>query len=168
MQSFAQNFTMHEAGSASRNGWSRRADRFSRMGLKLALVLALAFGPAGRSQSGSGPGMGQPPLRPQFPGHQGMSPPDDYETVMGQKRLVALNAERQKKMVADADKLLKLAQELNDAVAASNTGTLTPEQLHKVAEIEKLAHSVKERMTAGAVQPQPALIPPPSFAYPVQ
>ena len=68
-------------------------------------------------------------------------------------------------MVADAGKLLKLAQELNDEVAASNTGSLTPEQLRKIAEIEKLARSVKERMTAGNVQSQPALTAP-SFAYP--
>ena len=95
-----------------------------------------------------------------------MSSPDDYDTVMAEKRLRALNIERQKQMVADADKLLKLAKELNDEVAASNSGTLTPEQLHKIAEIEKLARSVKERMTAAAVQPQPALTPP-SFVYPV-
>jgi hypothetical protein len=168
MQSFAQNFTMDEAGFTSPSGWSRRAGQFLRTGLKLALLLLLACGPASRSQSGSGSsGMGQSSMHPQVPGRQDMSSPDDYDTVMAEKRLRTLNIERQKQMVADTDKLLKLAKELNDAVAASNTGTLTPEQLHKIAEIEKLARSVKERMTAGAVQPQPAVTSP-SFAYPVQ
>ena len=37
----------------------------------------------------------------------------------------ALNTERQKQMVSDTDKLLKLARELNDEVAKANTGTLT-------------------------------------------
>ena len=68
-------------------------------------------------------------------------------------------------MVADTNKLLKLAKELNDEVAASNPGSLTPEQLHKIAEIEKLARSVKERMTAAVARPQPAPATP-GFIYP--
>lgn len=111
--------------------------------------------------------MGQQPIHQPSLGRDDMSSPDDYETIMAEKRLRAFNIERQKQMVADADKLLKLAKELNDEVAASNAGTLTPEQLHKIAEIEKLARSVKQRMTANAVQSQPAM-PPPSFVYPVQ
>ncbi len=165
MQSFAQNFTMHEAGCESQNGWSRRAGQPLRTGLRLALLLALACGPAGRSQSV--PGAAQSTTRPPFYGPQDMSSPVDYDPIMAEKRLRALNIERQKQMVADANKLLKLAKELNDEVAASNSGTLTPEQLHKIAEIEKLARNVKERMTAAAMQLQPALTPP-SFVYPVQ
>ena len=84
---------------------------------------------------------------------------------MTQKRLLALNVERQKQIVAETTKLLRLARELNEEVAASNTGRLTPAQLHKVAEIEKLARSVKERMVAGGLQPEPA-IPPPGFNFP--
>jgi hypothetical protein len=166
MQSFAQNFTMHESGCAFPNGWSRRAGQFLRAGLKLAILLTLACCPASRSQSVPGSGMGQQPMHQPSLGRDDTSPSDEYETVMAEKRLRALNIERQKQMVADADKLLKLAKELNDEVAASNAGTLTPEQLHKITEIEKLARSVKERMTANAVQPQQAL-PPPSFVYPV-
>ena len=56
--------------------------------------------------------------------------------MMTQKRLSALNIERQKQIVADTTKLLRLARELNEEVAASNTGRLTPAELHKVAEIE--------------------------------
>ena len=42
-------------------------------------------------------------------------------------------------MVDDTDKLLKLVTELNSEISRTNTSTLTPEQLRRVAEIEKLA-----------------------------
>ena len=156
---------MREGKHTFPSGWSRRTRRSLRTGLKLAILLALVCGPAGRSQSGSGSGMGQSPMRQQFPGHPGFDSSGDYDPVLAEKRLLALNIERQKQMVADANKLLKLAKELNEEVATSNTGTLTPEQLHKVAEIEKLARSVKERMMDGVAQPQPAF-PAPGFIYP--
>jgi hypothetical protein len=134
--------------------------------MRLAILLVLACGTAGRSQSGSEAGLGQSPMhQTQFPGRTGFDSSEDYDPVIAEKHLLAFNIERQKQMVANANKLLKLARELNEEVAASNTGTLTPEQLRKVAEIEKLARSVKERMTAGSVQPQP-VIPPPGFIYP--
>ena len=156
---------MREGEHTFPSGWSQRTRQSLRTGLKLAILLALACGPAGRAQAGSGAGMGQPPMHQQFPGRQDMSLPYDDETVMAEKRLRALNAERQKQMVADAEKLLKLARELNEEVAASNSGTLTPEQLHKIAEIEKLARSVKERMVDGVAQP-PSAFPAPVFVYP--
>ena len=168
MQSFAQNCTRLEAASAWRVVGSGAEVKSLRTGLKLALLVALACCPASHSRLGSGSGMGQSSRGQQVPGRQDMGPlddPDNYDVVMAEKRLRALNTERQKQMVADAGKLLKLAKELNDEVAASNTGSLTPEQLRKIAEIEKLARSVKERMTAGGVQSQPALTAP-SFAYP--
>jgi hypothetical protein len=64
-----------------------------------------------------------------------------------EKRLRALNAERQKSMVADTNKLLKLAQELQDEIGHTSPDALTPTQLRKVADIEKLAHSIKEKMS---------------------
>lgn len=68
-----------------------------------------------------------------------------------QKRIRALNVERQKSLVSDTEKLLKLARELNDELAQNTSGTMSPEQLRKVEEIGKLAKSVKEKMsfTAG-------------------
>jgi len=42
--------------------------------------------------------------------------------------------------------LLKLANELNAEISA-NPEALTPDQLRKLATIEKLAHSVKEKMS---------------------
>lgn len=68
-----------------------------------------------------------------------------------QKRIRALNAERQKSLVSDTEKLLRLAKELNVQLAQNDSGTMTAEQLRKVEEIGKLAKSVKEKMsfTAG-------------------
>jgi hypothetical protein len=70
----------------------------------------------------------------------------DTQSIEYEKHLRLLNAERQKSMVADAAKLLKLAQALNDELAAQ-PGDPTPAQLRKMAEIEKLARSVKEDMS---------------------
>jgi len=72
-----------------------------------------------------------------------------------ERRLSALNNERQKQLVSDTNKLLKLARELNDAVAMNAYNTLNPDQLHKVAQIEKLARSVKEAMSEAVGPPQP-------------
>jgi len=63
------------------------------------------------------------------------------------KRIQLLNAERQKSLVSDADKLLKLAKELNDEVARSDSAELSSDQVHKVEEIGKLAKSVKSKMS---------------------
>ena len=84
---------------------------------------------------------------------------DQYTAVETARRINALNVERQKDLVSDTNKLLKLARELNSEIAANNTGAWTDEQLHKLAEIEKLAHNVKQRMADGVpqpVQPMPA------------
>jgi hypothetical protein len=59
-----------------------------------------------------------------------------------------LNAARQKSLVTDAAKLLKLARQLDAEVAAANGNSFTPEQLHKIARIEKLARNVKEEMSS--------------------
>jgi hypothetical protein len=92
-------------------------------------------------------------------------PNSDYDAAMVERQRAALNLERQKEMVSDTNKLLKLAQELNYEVAASGTDTLTPDDLHRLAEIEKLARSVKDKM-AIAVQPGPAMDASPPVFHP--
>ena len=54
------------------------------------------------------------------------------------RRFRALNDMRQKEIVSDTNKLLKLANELDAEVRKANSDSLTPEQLHKFAMIEKL------------------------------
>jgi hypothetical protein len=56
------------------------------------------------------------------------------------------NMERQAALKADTDKLLKLATELKASVDRSNENTLSIDVLKKAEEIEKLAHSVKDKM----------------------
>jgi len=71
---------------------------------------------------------------------------DSPDSRFADKRLRALNAERQKSMVSDADKLVKLARQLDAEIASNETDEMTPEELRKLAEIEKLAHNVKAKM----------------------
>jgi hypothetical protein len=73
---------------------------------------------------------------------------DDFGgPYLREKRMQQLSAAQHKALVSDTDRLLKLASELNAEIGNGNTGSLTPEQLRKVAEIEKLAHSVKDKMS---------------------
>ena len=81
------------------------------------------------------------------------------------RRMRALNIQRQKQMISDSDKLLKLAKELNAEVSASNEGFLTVEQLRQLVQIEKLARNVREEMIDTVNQPttilpHPPLMPP--------
>ncbi len=78
----------------------------------------------------------QPPLD-----SVGIGTPIFYE-----KRLQMLNAAQHQSMVADTDRLLKLVADLNSQINSSKTNELTVDQLRMVAEIEKLAHSVKDKM----------------------
>jgi len=140
------------------------APRTRRAGWTLAVAFLLACGGSGRSQSqtsanggsnGNQDAVGQALKRE----HMGIVPDDSApDPVMQERRFRALNIERQRRMVADANKLFALAKELNDEVASTNTGSFTLDQLHKIAEIEKLARSVKERMAVG-VGDSPGLAP---------
>jgi hypothetical protein len=177
MQCCAKSIICREAERALSTRRSCRAARALCRGLAVALLVLLACTVAGRSQStsgsnggSSGSGQGSIGLPRSGFGHQGMGPlsnDDDFDLVMVERRIRALNAERQKQMVTDANKLLKLAKELNDEVAAANTSSFTPDQLHKIAEIEKLARSVRERMTSEVgVAESPSLMSPPTPVYP--
>jgi hypothetical protein len=94
-----------------------------------------------------------------------MSNDDDIDPLLMERRIRALNTERQKLMVADTNKLFRLAKELNQEIATENTGAWTPDQLRKIAEIEKLAHNVRERMATG-VSEAPSLLSSPSIIFP--
>jgi len=73
----------------------------------------------------------------------GMSQPDIMRHVE-QKRM--LMSERQKRLVADTDKLVELTTALKEQVDESNKDILSLDMVKKAEEIEKLAHSVKERI----------------------
>jgi hypothetical protein len=56
------------------------------------------------------------------------------------------NKERQMAIQKDSDKLLELAEELKTGVEKSSENVLAVDVIKKAEEIEKLAHSVKEKM----------------------
>lgn len=115
----------------------------------LGLILLLGLPVAGQSPYPQFPSANNGQYGQHYPdsGNPSEQDPNSPE----QKRIRALNAARQKSLVSDAEKLLKLAKELNDELAQSDSGTMNAQQLHKVEEIGKLAKSVKEKMsfTAG-------------------
>jgi len=162
---------MRGAGSK----WAGRSLQVPRLPLHVAsvvaLVLSLAGAPGGNAQSNtSGSGSGtHGVMNGNFPQRSDMGTlaADEYDPLMNERRLRALNMERQKEMVSDTNKLLKLARELNAEVAGQKTEALTPDQLHKIAEIEKLARNVRERMTSAVGETQ-TMIPPASIVYPAQ
>lgn len=102
--------------------------------LLLAFVLAAAM-----------PSVSQnPPLRlPDVP-HPG--PTDEPRLRMEREMAKKANLERQADLKRDTDKLLKLANELKEYVDKTNEGTLSVDVVKKAEEIEKLAHSVKDKM----------------------
>jgi hypothetical protein len=122
--------------------------RFDRRPGALRAVMLMAFLlilPLGGAQSHIGglpppisPGVGDSPL-----GGLNNGNADDPDQA---RRIRLLNAERQKSLVADTVKLLKLANELNVVMAKEDASAPTQAELRKVADIEKLAHNVGEKM----------------------
>jgi hypothetical protein len=115
----------------------------SRRALALAMFLVL---PVAAQSPGMGPGYQGPP-----DGHIGRQQQQDADSGLDvrieAKRIAALNRIRQKSMVSDAERILHLAQELNDDANASTSAMSPAERLRKTAEIEHLAKGVKEKMT---------------------
>ncbi|MFZ0817977.1 MAG: hypothetical protein WAM78_20800 [Candidatus Sulfotelmatobacter sp.] len=70
------------------------------------------------------------------------SPRDQLARDMAKKA----NEERQAALKADTDKLVKLSGELKDYVDKTNENILSLDVMRKAEEIEKLAHSVREKM----------------------
>lgn len=127
----------------------RRIARAAVWALCLAAFGALQAG-AQSPSGGAVPGAPAPPSLGRAFGDRpdGFSDSSPFEDA---KRLRALNAERQKSLVADTEKLLRVVNELNQEIVANPADSLTPVQLRQVAEIEKLAHNVKEKMSTSVV-----------------
>jgi hypothetical protein len=154
--------------------------RFLRPAMVLTLLLACFSGPrytaaqhsgnggivtGGNGTSGNGssfPSLDQDPLsqRRPMPGEAG-------DPVQYERRMKALNTERQKSMIADTNKLLRLTTELNEEVNGDHPRPLDSDQLRKVAQIEKLARSVRDKMCTPVGGSSPQLTPPMSFPAPM-
>lgn len=122
-----------------------------RIGALLLLFLgALTAAPAGRQ---SPPNYQQSAPNPMGQRQQNIfDSPFDQDAGFAQRRLRALNEARQKDLVADTGKLVKLAQGLDADVRSSDTPALTPAQNEKLAEIEKLARRVRQKMTESVAE----------------
>jgi hypothetical protein len=87
----------------------------------------------------------------QAPTHRdplGASPEDEDEARARVTREMAkkANQERLAALKVDTDKLLKLTVELKSYVDKSNENVLSLDVIKRAEEIEKLAHSVKDKM----------------------
>jgi hypothetical protein len=81
-----------------------------------------------------------PPLQ-QKPGRE-----DEPRIRMEKDMAKKANQARQADLKRDTEKLLKLATELKESVDKTNESTLSVDVVKKAEEIEKLAHSVKDKM----------------------
>jgi hypothetical protein len=92
------------------------------------------------------PLMQQAPQFPPFPTPGRPSPEDEARQRMEKEMAKKANLQRQEQLKRDTDKLLQLAKELKQSVDKSNADVLSVDVVRKAEEIEKLAHSVKEKM----------------------
>jgi hypothetical protein len=129
-------------------GWTAEA---AYVAICFALLLAQPDG-ALSGQFGSHPTLPQPIGQPVGGGLEDVPNADPTED---EKLLRALNADRQKSLVSDTNKLLRLVNELNAEIARSSPDLLNSAQLRKMAEIEKLAHNVKDKMSTSVRRMQP-------------
>ena len=95
-------------------------------------------------------GRGQRPVPPPPPqgGDLNTAPADEDDARRRLEHDMAkkANEERHTALKNDAEKLLKLAVELKAYVDKSNEHVLSVDVVKKAEEIEKLAHSVKDKM----------------------
>jgi hypothetical protein len=71
---------------------------------------------------------------------------NETQDRMAREMAKKANLERHTALKTDTDKLLKLAEELKDSVDKSSANVLSVDVVKKAEEIEKLAHSVKDKM----------------------
>lgn len=109
-----------------------------------ALLVTVAISSRAPAQ---GVGM-SPPQIPSLPSSQQQPPSPEEEARKKMEKDMAkkANEERQAALKRDTEKLLKLSTELKAYVDKSNENMLSVDVIRKAEEIEKLAHSVKEKM----------------------
>jgi cell envelope opacity-associated protein A len=71
---------------------------------------------------------------------------DEMKLRDNQKRWEKLNVQRRKEMTSDTEKLLALANQLKSETDTVSKASLSVNTIHQAEEIEKLAHSVRDKM----------------------
>jgi hypothetical protein len=113
--------------------------------LRLLLIIVLSGIPSLAQDSVPPAPRGQRPIQPdQLPGEDPIVTErrEKLEKEMEKKA----NQERQAQLKQDTEKLLQLSTELKQYVEKTNENVLSVNVIKKAEEIEKLAHSVKEKM----------------------
>ena len=110
------------------------------------LVTAGSMRLSGGQMQPSGLQTHQIPGLPPSQGHNNPADPDPMDPHRAEQQEKLRNSDRQKRLVEDTNKLLVLATDLKAQVDKSTKDTLSVDVIKKADEIEKLAHSVKERM----------------------
>ncbi len=109
----------------------------------LLLLIALPLRLLGQNQSQT-PNMG-PPFGRENPSQQ-KSEENENAEALKKAMEKKLNEQRHAQLKRDTDKLLELSTELKQYVDKTNENVLSVDVVKKAEEIEKLAHSVKEKM----------------------
>lgn len=86
---------------------------------------------------------------------------DSFRMRAEAKQLRTLNAIRQKSMVADTNRLVKLVADLNAQINSPSRSPLTSDQMQQLAAIEKLARSIREKMSTSVKEPNSVFMPNP-------
>lgn len=89
-----------------------------------------------------------PPVDPQDVGQAAPATKDEDRIRLEKEMAKRANEERQAQLKRDTEKLLSLATELKTYVDKTNSNILSLDVIKKAEEIEKLAHSVKDKMKA--------------------
>ena len=107
---------------------------------------------SGKGTSGYGPGSSAGSMQSSSViGHIGRDNPLAEDTPQNQQQMEmqqarARNAERQKQLLADTQKLVALANELQNEVNSSSKDMLSLDVVRKADEIDKLARNVRDKM----------------------
>lgn len=89
-----------------------------------------------------------PPVDPQDVGQVAPTTKDEDRIRLEKEMAKRANEERQAQLKRDTEKLLSLATDLKTYVDKTNANILSLDVIKKAEEIEKLAHSVKDKMKA--------------------
>jgi nitric oxide reductase activation protein len=113
-----------------------------RFSLVAALMVAIVLPVWAQRQSAT------PPAPPGDRNGLGTAPADedDASARLAHDMAKKANLERHAAIKSDTEKLLKLAVELKASVEKSNENLLSMDVVKKAEEIERLAHSVKDKM----------------------
>ncbi len=122
--------------------------RLNKSSIGMAVWLTMLVGPGIRAQQGVPSGMPNQPNAPNGvpSADRHRSDESPFSAEQRERLEKGRQTERQRRMIADTDRLLALATQLKAEMDKTTKDTLSIDVIKKAEEIEKLAKSVKERM----------------------